>query len=109
MSKKSVRVLVTTLVLAGAFVGLMAVTMRDEAMTYKRVDEVVPVASLMGIALALLAFFEIADEVDEGDARSFDESVLLALRTSDPADPVGPRWLETSVVDISALGGFADL
>jgi cytochrome c-type biogenesis protein CcmE len=45
MSKKSVRVLVTTLVLAGAFVGLMAVTMRDEAMIYKRVDEVVPVAS----------------------------------------------------------------
>jgi cytochrome c-type biogenesis protein CcmE len=45
MSKKSVRVLVSTLVLAGAFIGLMAVTMRDEAMIYKRVDEVVPVAS----------------------------------------------------------------
>ncbi len=71
--------------------------------------DVAPVVSLMGVALALLAFFEIADEVDEGEARSFDESVLLALRTSDPADPIGPRWVEAWIVDISALGGFAVL
>lgn len=87
----------------GAFINL------SPKLLWARVRDVVPVASLLGIALALLAFSEIADEVDEGEARSFDESVLLALRTSDPADPVGPRWIEASVVDISALGGFAVL
>lgn len=71
--------------------------------------EIVPIAILLGIALPVLAFIEIADEVGEGEARWFDESLLLALRTSDPADPIGPRWVETSVMDISALGGFAVL
>jgi undecaprenyl-diphosphatase len=71
--------------------------------------EIVPIAVLLGIALPLLAFTEIADEVGEGEARWFDESVLLALRTSDPADPIGPPWFEAWVVDLSALGGFAVL
>jgi undecaprenyl-diphosphatase len=72
-------------------------------------QEIVPIAIFLGIVLPVLAFFEIADEVGEGEARWFDESLLLALRTSDPADPIGPRWFETSVMDISALGGFAVL
>jgi undecaprenyl-diphosphatase len=73
--------------------------------------EIVPIAVLLGIALPLLAFVEIADEVTEGEGevRWFDEGLLLALRTSDPRDPVGPRWFETSVMDVSALGGFAVL
>lgn len=71
--------------------------------------EIAPVAGLLGIALALLAFVEIADEVDEGEARSFDQSLLRALRTTDPADPVGPPWVEAWVVDLSALGSFAVL
>jgi len=71
--------------------------------------EIVPIAALLGIALPLLAFFEIVDEVGEGEARWFDEGLLLALRTSDPADPIGPRWVEGWIVDISALGGFAVL
>ncbi len=71
--------------------------------------EIVPIAILLGIALPVLAFIEIADEVGEGEARWFDESVLLALRTSDHADPIGPPWFEGWVVDLSALGGFAVL
>ena len=72
-------------------------------------QEIVPIAIFLGIALPVLAFIEIADEVTEGEGevRWFDEGLLLALRTSDPADPIGPRWLETSVMDISALGGLA--
>ena len=72
-------------------------------------QEIVPIAILLGIALPVLAFIEIADEVGEGEARWFDESILLALRTADPADPIGPRWMEASVMDITALGGFAVL
>jgi undecaprenyl-diphosphatase len=71
--------------------------------------EIIPIAALLGIALPMLAFFEIADEVGEGEARWFDEGLLLALRTSDAADPIGPRWVEGWIVDISALGGFAVL
>jgi undecaprenyl-diphosphatase len=71
--------------------------------------EIAPLGALLAIGLALLAFIEIADEVDEGEARWFDEGVLLALRTSDPADPIGPRWLEEIVVEWTALGGFGVL
>lgn len=73
--------------------------------------EIVAVAAFLGIALALLAFIEITGEVTEGEGevRWFDEGLLLALRTSDPADPIGPHWVEMSVMDITALGGFAVL
>ena len=71
--------------------------------------EIVPIAIFLGVLLPILAFFEIAEEVGEGETRWFDESVLLALRTADFADPIGPRWFEMSVMDITALGGFAVL
>lgn len=72
-------------------------------------DEALPIAILLVIALALLGFAEIADAIAEGEARGFDRSLLLALRTADPADPVGPLWFEEAVAEISALGGFGVL
>ncbi|MGD9980004.1 MAG: phosphatase PAP2 family protein [Hyphomonadaceae bacterium] len=71
--------------------------------------EIAPIAAFLGVALPVFAFLEIADEVGEGEARWFDEGLLLALRTGDPADPIGPHWLEAWIVDLSALGGFAVL
>ena len=71
--------------------------------------EIEPIGILLGIAVPVWAFSEIADEVGEGEARWFDESLLLGLRTADPADPLGPHWLEASVMDITALGGFTVL
>lgn len=71
--------------------------------------EIVPIAVFFAVALLLLGFAEISDEVGEGEARWFDEGLLYALRTSDPADPIGPRWLENTVVEITALGGFGVL
>jgi undecaprenyl-diphosphatase len=61
------------------------------------------------IALLLLAFAGLADEVAEGDARWLDERLMLALRTADRTDPIGPLWLESAMVDITALGGFTVL
>lgn len=74
-------------------------------------QEIVPIGIFLAIASLLLMFVEISDEVTEGEGEVdwFDRGLLLALRTSDPADPIGPRWFELSVVDISALGGFAVL
>jgi len=57
-------------------------------------------------ALLLIAFVSLAHEVSAGVTQSFDDSVLLALR--DPADlarPIGPEWIEGSILDLTALGG----
>lgn len=52
-------------------------------------------------------FLSIADEVSEGETEALDRSLLLAMRTpGQPSDPIGPRWLEESVRDVTALGGF---
>ena len=60
--------------------------------------------------LLLLAFGHIAEEVLEGDATRFDQTVLLALRSpADPADPLGPAWLEEAARDITSLGSYAVL
>lgn len=51
-------------------------------------------------------FIEIADEVVEGDLHEIDTAILLALRTpGNPADPLGPGWLQEMGRDITALGG----
>ncbi len=71
--------------------------------------EIGALAALFGVTLALLAFAEIAEEVGEGETRGFDQTLMLALRTADPADPIGPKWLEEIVVEITALGGFGVL
>jgi undecaprenyl-diphosphatase len=50
-------------------------------------------------------FLEIADAVTRNATQSFDDSVLLALRTDAAGkDPVGPPWLQSALVDLSALG-----
>jgi undecaprenyl-diphosphatase len=67
---------------------------------------------LVGVAVIVgaWAFVEIAEEVSEGETRSFDEAVVRALRNpADLADPYGPRWLEESVRDVTGLGGHAVL
>jgi undecaprenyl-diphosphatase len=60
------------------------------------------------IGLGLWLFIELADEVIEGDTRTVDEAILLALRNSaDRGDPLGPPWLEEMGRDFTALGGVA--
>jgi len=58
------------------------------------------------LVLLMLATFELAGEVFEGDTQAFDERVLRALRRpDDPSQPVGPAWLHSTALDITALGG----
>jgi undecaprenyl-diphosphatase len=62
------------------------------------------------LAGGLWTFVEVADAVGEGELRAFDEAVLLAMREpSDPANPIGPRWVEEMGRDFTALGGNAIL
>lgn len=59
------------------------------------------------IVLALWAFIALASEVSEGDTRTVDETILLAMRNpADRADPFGPLWLEEMARDYTALGGM---
>jgi undecaprenyl-diphosphatase len=63
-------------------------------------------AAMLAVAAGLFAFAELADAVVEGETRAFDEFVLLGLRSAaDPSDPLGPRWLEETMRDFTALGG----
>ena len=62
--------------------------------------------SLGIISLVALLFVWLGSEVGEGETRRFDSRLLLALRQSgDLAQPIGPRWLQASMLDLTALGG----
>jgi len=67
--------------------------------------------ALLGLGCAAIwAFIEIAEGVSEGGSREFDKRLLLALRNrSDPADPIGPRWVEEMARDFTGLGGIGIL
>ena len=73
-------------------------------------EELAAVAALFVAGLGLLAFVEIADEMSEGQEAVFDEAVLAALRPhADPADALGPWWLEEAMADLTSLGGISVL
>lgn len=70
----------------------------------------VPLAAALLAAMAVWMFLELADEVFEGETRRFDESVLLAFRSSaDRNDPIGKAWVEELARDVTGLGGVAVL
>jgi len=72
--------------------------------------EVWMLATVFAIAGLVLAFGHIAEEVLEGDATKFDQTILLFFRNaSDLSDPIGPPWVEEMARDITALGSYAVL
>ena len=59
-----------------------------------------------GVCLLLWGFLSLADEVMEGDTTTMDTRILRAFRKADdPARPIGPDWVENSLLDLTALGG----
>lgn len=63
---------------------------------------------LLAIVVGCLwGFIELADELREGGLREIDTWLLHLLRDpANPANPLGPRWLQELVRDLSALGSF---
>lgn len=87
---------------------LKAVWPRQLAEHVSRLERLT-VALAMMVAAGILGFLALADIVADGGAHRFDEWLLLALRSpGDPSDPIGPRWFEEMMRDITALGGTAD-
>jgi undecaprenyl-diphosphatase len=67
-------------------------------------------AAWLAVFAAVWAFFSVAGEVREGDTTAFDRTILLAFRTpGDLGRPIGPRWLQETGRDVTALGGFTVL
>lgn len=67
--------------------------------------EVGLLAALLVVALLVLSFGQIADEMIEGQTADLDHALLLALRNpADLSDPIGPAWIEEVARDITALG-----
>jgi undecaprenyl-diphosphatase len=53
-------------------------------------------------------FIQLADKVNEGSTKRFDESILRAMRHPDaPEKPIGPAWAGEVGRDLTALGGVA--
>lgn len=78
-------------------------------MLFRR-PEVWMLTTVFAIAGLLLAFGHIAEEVLEGDATKFDQTILFFFRSAnDLSDPIGPPWIEEMARDISALGSYAVL
>ncbi|MDB5479793.1 MAG: phosphoesterase PA-phosphatase related [Caulobacteraceae bacterium] len=62
--------------------------------------------ALLSISL-LVVFGFIVEEMLEGETTRIDSAILLAFRVPGHlGTPIGPRWLQQSAIDISALGGF---
>ena len=59
----------------------------------------------IGCLFLLLVFSKLASEVFAGETQSFDKKILLALRNpADPSQPIGPAWMVSAALDITALG-----
>jgi len=72
--------------------------------------EFAALSALLVIALGVMSFVELSDDMTEADGQAFDQMVLDALRpTADPHDAWGPWWLEEAAADLTSLGGIAVL
>ena len=61
----------------------------------------------LSVAAVLWVFLWLAGEVMEGDTHAFDQALLMALRVpGNPAEPIGPLWLDIAARDITSLGGY---
>jgi undecaprenyl-diphosphatase len=75
-----------------------------------RLPEIEILLALSGVSAASLVFLKLLDEMGEGETQQADRLILLALRApGDPANPVGPPWVETVCRDLTSLGGPAVL
>ncbi|HEY8382305.1 MAG TPA: phosphatase PAP2 family protein [Microvirga sp.] len=75
-----------------------------------RLNEIGPLLSLALLSICGWGFVEVAGEVSEGDTAALDRTILLALRSpGNPADPLGPSWVEEAARDITGLGGYTIL
>ncbi len=80
---------------------------RDRAAALGPLLERRTLMALMALAALAWGFAELHDAVRDGDSLDLDHRILVLLRDpADPSRPWGPGWLQTSVRDVTALGGY---
>jgi undecaprenyl-diphosphatase len=70
--------------------------------------EIAAVTALFVIALGVMTFVEVADDMTEADGQAFDQAVLAWVQPV-AGDPRGPWWLEEAAADLTSLGGISVL
>ena len=64
----------------------------------------------LALTIAVWAFLALTGEVQEQETTRLDQTILLAFRSPiDLSTPLGPRWLQETGRDVTALGGFTTL
>jgi len=67
-------------------------------------------AALLAVVLGVWVVVKLSSEIREGEAPAFDARILKALRQpDDPHRLRGPAWVESTVRDVTALGGVVVL
>jgi undecaprenyl-diphosphatase len=80
-------------------------------MSLARLKEVVrrergTLIAIAAVLLLLAGFAILASEVHETETGSLDRAILRGLRDAD-GQPLGPHWLQTALLNLSALGSTA--
>ena len=70
--------------------------------------EIAALSALLIIALGVMTFVEVADDMTEADGQQFDLQVLLWLQPV-AGEPRGPWWLHEAAADLTSLGGISVL
>ena len=66
--------------------------------------------AVLTIAVLVLIFGLIAQAVAGGETSAFDRRLILLLRDPvNPADPIGPAWLQEAARDVTSLGSIVVL
>lgn len=70
--------------------------------------EIAVLSALFIIALGVMTFVEVADDMTEPDGQAFDQAVLTWMQPV-PGEPRGPWWLREAAADLTSLGGISVL
>lgn len=66
-----------------------------------------PVLLIAMAAAGVYVFLALAEEVSENELHRIDSALLLFFRNpADLSDPIGPAWLEQTILEITTLGGY---
>jgi undecaprenyl-diphosphatase len=72
-----------------------------------RRNATLPALAILLIAVGVFGFLYLAHEIAEGEYEAIDRAILLALRNpADLATPIGPPWLEQTMLELTGLGGY---
>jgi undecaprenyl-diphosphatase len=59
----------------------------------------------LGACVMIWIFLSLAGQVADGETLAFDVRILRALRNpADPSLPIGPPWIESVLLDLTAIG-----